>query len=46
MRKGRGEEHKAPTHLIKNSKLNHAARVTKNRQNLKVRSLPQASQTK
>ena len=34
--KGRGEEREAPTHLIKNSKPTHAARVTKNRQNLKV----------
>ena len=29
--KGRGKEHEAPTHLIKNSKLTHAGRVTKNK---------------
>ena len=29
--KGRGKEREAPTHLIENSKLSHAARVTKNK---------------
>ena len=37
-RKWRGKERKAPTHLIEISKHAHAARVTKNRQNHKVRS--------
>jgi hypothetical protein len=34
MREGRGggKEREAPTHLIKNSELTHAALVTKNRQ--------------
>ena len=34
--KGRGKEREAPTHLIEISKLTHAARITKNRQNCKV----------
>ena len=40
MREGRGggKEREAPTHLIKNSELTHAARVTKNRQNHKISS--------
>ena len=29
--KGRGKEREVPTHLIENSKLSHAARVTKNK---------------
>ena len=29
-RRGGGKEREAPTHLIKNSKLTHAARATKN----------------
>ena len=29
--KGRGKERKAPMHLIENSKLTHAGRVTKNK---------------
>ena len=28
-RRGGGKEREAPTHLVKNSKLTHAARVTK-----------------
>ena len=40
MKKGRGggKEREAPTHLIEISELSHAARVTKNRHNRKVRS--------
>ena len=37
---GGGKEHEAPTHLIENLKLTHAARNTKNRQNHKVCSSP------
>ena len=36
--KGRGKEREAPTHLIENSKLTHAGRVTK-KTNLRCRSL-------
>ena len=35
--RGRGKEREAPTHLMKNSKLTHAARVTKNSKRMRLR---------